>query len=142
MNAKAAQPEDIPEAPDTGEPLSEFRGRQIDAMVAHLRHLTGSVSELLGAVRRLKTVLDSHAAEEESWQRATDTKLDAHAAHLAANTAITQEIAERKKWWAGTKERLVKARAWIIGIASTVAAIVTVWLTLAEAWSRKGPPAP
>lgn len=142
MNAKAAAPEAIPEAPDTGETLGEFRGRQIDVLMAHARHLAEQIAELLLEMRRMKRALDLHVAEEETWQRGIDAKLDMHTTSLAANTAITQEIAERKAWWAGLKARLGSARGWLIGIASTIAATVGAWLALAEALGRKGPPTP
>lgn len=83
---------------------------------------------------RIEELASASAARGE----AIDKRLDAMALELAANTRdtreakiITQDIAERRTWWRGAKERLARVRWWILGITTTLAAILAlIWEVL------------
>lgn len=114
------------------ESADELRDRHINVLLAHARHTAAQIAELVIMLREMSHRLDEHIANSAIWRPTIE-------AQIRANTEITQEIAERRSWWAGTKARLSSLKGWIVGIATTVAAVIGAWIAIAQLWGR-GPP--
>lgn len=123
------------------EPPESLRDRQIKALLAHARHtaervdeLAASVADLVTCHHKLRDQLSAHIVTEESWQLRFSKD-------LSENTKATDAVREwtaRRTWWRGFRERLAGLKGWIVGIASTIAAVVGAWIAIAQAWGTKG----